>query len=43
MDLREYIGPDLLEKFEFYRYNHAIEIITQAFQEEWIEIVEVLR
>ena len=31
MDLREYIAPDLLEKFEFYSYNHALEIITQAF------------
>ena len=43
MDLREYIGPDLLEKFEFYSYNHAIEIITQAFPEEWSEIVDCLR
>ena len=43
MDLREYIGPDLLEKFEFYSYNHALEIITQAFPEEWSEIVDCLR
>ena len=43
MDLREYIGPDLLEKFEFYSYNHALEIITQAFPAEWSEIVDCLR
>ena len=43
MDLREYIGPDLLEKFEFCSYNHALEIITQAFPEEWNEIVDCLR
>lgn len=43
MDLREYIAPDLLEKFEFYSYNHALEIITQAFLAEWSEIVDCLR
>jgi len=43
LDLREYIAPDLLEKFEFYSYNHALEIITQAFPAEWSEIVDCLR
>ena len=43
MDLREYIAPDLLEKFEFYSYNTALEIITQAFPAEWSEIVDCLR
>ena len=43
MDLREYIAPDLLEKFELYSYNHALEIITQAFPAEWSEIVDCLR
>ena len=43
MDLREYIAPDLLEKFEFYSYNHALEIITQAFPAEWSESVDCLR
>ena len=43
MDLREYIAPDLLEKFEFYSYNPALEIITQAFPAEWSEIVDCLR
>ena len=43
MDIRDYIEEDLLEKFEFYNYNHAIEIITQAFPEEWSDIVSCLR
>ena len=43
MDLIEYIAHDLLEKFEFYSYNHALEIITQAFPAEWSEIVDCLR
>ena len=43
MDLREYIAPDLLEKCEFYSYNKALEIITQAFTAEWSEIVDCLR
>ena len=43
MNIEEYIEVDLLEKFEFYSYNHAIEIITQAFPDEWYEIVDCLR
>lgn len=43
MDIRDYIEEDLLERFEFYNYNHAIEIITQAFSEEWGDIVTCLR
>ena len=43
MRLEDYVDADLLEKFEFYSYNHALEIITQAFPEEWSNIVECLR
>lgn len=43
MNIEEYIAPDLLEKFEFHNYNHALENITQAFPEEWAEIVDCLR
>lgn len=42
MILNDYISPALLEKYEFYNYNHALEIITQAFPEEWNEIEESL-
>ena len=41
--LENYIEPELLEKFEFYNYNHALEIITQAFPEEWADIVSCLK
>jgi hypothetical protein len=43
MTIEDYVTPDLLERFEFYNYNHALEIITQAFPEEWGEIVNCLR
>lgn len=43
MQISDYIDADLLDRFEFYNDNHAIEIITQAFLEEWREIVECLR
>ena len=43
MHIENYVEADLLEKFEFHSYNHAIEIITQAFPEEWENIVECLR
>ena len=33
MQISEYIDADLLDKFEFHNYNHAAEIITQAFHE----------
>ena len=41
--LEDYIDSELLEKFEFHNYNHALEIITQAFPEEWANIVECLK
>ena len=41
MQIADYIDADLLDKFEFHNYNHAIEIITQAFPEEWREVVEL--
>lgn len=43
MRIEEYIDADLLDRFEFYNYNYAIEIITQAFPEEWSNIVDCLR
>lgn len=42
MNIEEHIKGDLLEKFEFHNYNHALEILTQAFPEEWAEIVDCL-
>lgn len=37
-----YIPDDLLERYDFYNYNHALEIMGQAFPEEWIEILDCL-
>ena len=43
MRFEDYIDSDLLVKFEFHSYNHALEIITQAFPVEWSELTECLR
>ena len=43
MDISTYIPEDLLPKYEFHNYNHSLEIITQAFPEEWNELVTCLR
>ena len=37
------IPTDLLEKFEFYSYGHALEILSDAFPNEWAEIQDSLR
>lgn len=41
--MEDFVPPDLLERFEFYNYNHALEIMTQAFPVEWGEIIHCLR
>ena len=43
MDLEKYIDSDLLERFEFYNYGHALEILHDAFPAEWDELQECLR
>ena len=43
MPIADYIEQALLEKYEFYSYNHALEILTSAYPEEWSEIVACLR
>jgi len=41
--LRKYNVPEeLIKRFYFYNYNHALELLTQAFQPEWEEIIESL-
>lgn len=39
MEIEKYISTDIMEKFEFYNYGHALEILTQACQEEWGELL----
>lgn len=43
MSIDKYIDSDLLERFEFYNYGHALEILHDAFPVEWGEIQECLR
>lgn len=42
MDIRRYIDPGLLARFEFYSYGHAIEILAESFPEEWGDIKDAL-
>ncbi len=37
------IPADLFEKYDFYNYNHATEILSQAFPDEFTEICDALR
>lgn len=39
MKIEEHVSPDILKKFEFYNYGHALEILTQACQEEWADLL----
>lgn len=39
----KYVDSDLLERFEFHSYGHAIEILFEAFPLEWDEIQNSLR
>lgn len=41
-NMARYVRQDLLEKFEFQNYGHAMEILHDAFPEEWNEIQNCL-
>ena len=41
--LDHYIDSDLLGKFEFCDYGHALEILHESFPEEWFELQTCLR
>lgn len=43
MNFDKYIDADILEKFEFYNYGHALEILHESFPEEWDELQDCLR
>lgn len=38
-----FIDNDLQQKYEFYNFNNAVEVLTQAYDDEWKEIVAALR
>ena len=41
--LERYIDADLLSRYEFHNYGHALEILHEAFPEEWRELQDCLR
>lgn len=43
MEFEKYIDSDLLVRFEFHSYGHALEILHDAFPQEWQELQECLR
>ena len=43
MEVERYVDKDLLDKFEFYSYGHALEILHDAFPQEWKELQACLR
>ena len=43
MDYEKYISPDILHKYEYQDYGHALEILHESFPTEWNELEECLR
>ena len=41
--LKAYVKEELFDKFEFQNYGHALEILSEAFHEEWNDIQEALQ
>ncbi len=41
-EVEKYLLPDLQNKFEFFSYGHAIEILNEAFPQEWNDIQNCL-
>ena len=40
--IKHYIRPELLEKYEFHNYGHALEILSEAYPEAWTDIQDCL-
>lgn len=41
--LEKWVPAEVLDRFECYNYNHAAEILSQSFPEEWDEICQALK
>ena len=41
--IKKYIDKDIIDKFEYHDYGHALEILHESFYNEWKEIQEALR
>jgi len=42
MDYEQFIPQELLAKFEFYSYGHALEILVHSYPDEWRDLQECL-
>lgn len=40
--MHNYVRKELFNKFEFYNYGHALEILAEAFPEEWNDVQDCL-
>lgn len=41
--IKKYVGTELFDKYEFYNYNHALEILTEAYPTEWNDFATFLK
>ena len=42
MSYSKYINENILNKYEFFDYGHALEILHESFPNEWNEIQDCL-
>lgn len=42
MNYEKYINKNIIDKFDFYNYGHALEILNDAFPTEWNELQDCL-
>ena len=38
-----FIPHDIAKKYDFFNYNHAVEILANSFPAEWEELLAALR
>ena len=43
MGIDKYISPDILNRYEYNNYGHALEILHESFPIEWAELQDCLR
>ena len=43
MGFEQYIAPEILDKFEYHNYGHALEILHESFPNEWSELQDCLK
>lgn len=43
MEIKDYVWPELLPRYEFLNYGHALEIIAIGYPKQWAEVQECLR